>query len=358
MKKLIIENKITIKDALQKLESNSHKCLLVVNKYQKFIGTLNDGDIRRAILKGANIHSKVDEYVRKNSIYMRENQKKKSGFIDKNNRMSHNLLKKIDDNKIDLVPVVDKKFKIKEIIFKKDVKNFLNVNKNNKIQDKTSVVIMAGGEGTRLKQFTNYFPKPLVPFKDTTASEYIINTFKNYGVKKIIMSLNYKKNLIKSYLAENKIKKISYINEKKPMGSAGSLSMLKGKIKNDFFVINCDTLLNINLKKFYEFHKKNNYSLTLVAAHKSMELLYGTCEIKKNGELNKIKEKPKLDYLANVGLYLFKPDVLNYLKNNSFIEMDEFIKEIKNKKKKIGVFPISESNWIDTGIPKERKNNF
>jgi dTDP-glucose pyrophosphorylase len=358
MKKLIIENKITIKDALQKLESNNHKCLLVVNKFQKFIGTLNDGDIRRAILKGAKVQSKVDEHVRKNPVFLKENQKKNSGFLDKNNRMSHNLLKKIDDNKIDLVPVLDKKFKIKEIIFKKDVKNFLNISQNNKIPEKVPAIIMAGGEGTRLKQFTNYFPKPLVPFQDTTATEHIIKTFKNYGVKKIIMSVNYKKNLIKSYLNENKIKNVSFINEKKPMGSAGSLSLLRGKLKNNFFVINCDTLLNINLKKFYDFHINNNYFLTLVAAHKSFELSYGTCEIKKNGELNKIKEKPKLDYLANVGLYLFKPEILKYVKKNTPLEMDNLIKLIKNKKKKIGVFPISENSWIDTGSPNKEEKSF
>lgn len=351
MKKLIIENHITIKDALQKLESNSHKCLLVVNKFQKFVGTLNDGDIRRAILKGAKVNSKVDVYVKKNSIFLLDKNKKKTGIFDKNEKMRKNLLKKIDENKIDLVPVIDNKFRIKDIILRNEIKNLVNIEENNKNFEKIPVIIMAGGEGTRLKQFTNYFPKPLVPFEDTTATEYIINCFKKYGFKKIIMSLNYKKNLIKSYLKENKIKNVSFLNEKKPLGSAGSLSILKGKIKNNFFVINCDTLLSINLKKFYEFHKKNNYSLTLVAAHKSLDLLYGTCEIKKNGELNKIKEKPKFDYLANVGLYLFKPEILKFIKKNSFLEMDELIKRIKNKKKKIGVFPISEKNWVDTGSP-------
>jgi len=351
MKKLIIENHITIKDALQKLESNSHKCLIVVNKFQKFVGTLNDGDIRRAILKGAKVNSKVDLYVKKNPIFLLDKNKKKTGIFDKNEKMRKNLLKKIDENKIDLVPVIDNKFRIKDIILRNEIKNLVNIEENNKNFEKIPVIIMAGGEGTRLKQFTNYFPKPLVPFEDTTATEYIINCFKKYGFKKIIMSLNYKKNLIKSYLKENKIKNVSFLNEKKPLGSAGSLSILKGKIKNNFFVINCDTLLSINLKKFYEFHKKNNYSLTLVAAHKSLDLLYGTCEIKKNGELNKIKEKPKFDYLANVGLYLFKPEILKFIKKNSFLEMDELIKRIKSKKKKIGVFPISEKNWVDTGSP-------
>lgn len=353
MKNFIIENHVKIKEALQKLEINRHKCLLVVNKLQKFVGTLNDGDIRRAILKGAKADSKVNNYVKKNPIYLSEVKKSNSNFFGKNYKMKRNFLKKVDDNKIDIVPIIDKRFRIKEIIFRDEIKDFVNISETNKNNiEKVPVIIMAGGEGKRLKQFTNYFPKPLVPFEDTTATEYIINSFRNYGFKKIIMSLYYKKNLIKSYLRENNIKNVSFLNEKKPLGSAGSLSILKGKINTNFFVINCDTILSINLKKFYEFHKKNNYSLTLVAAHKSLDLLYGTCEIKKNGELNKIKEKPKFDYLANVGLYLLKPEILKYVKKNTPLGMDELIKKIKMKKKKIGVFPISDDNWVDTGTPK------
>lgn len=217
---------------------------------------------------------------------------------------------------------------------------------------------MAGGKGTRLKQFSYYFPKPLIPFQDITAIEYIINTFKNYGFKKIIVSINYKKNLIKSYLNESNIKNITFINEKKPMGSAGSISLLKGKLNNNFFIINCDTLLNINLNKFYDFHINNNCFLSLVAAQKKIELLYGTCEIKKNGELNKIIEKPKLEYLANVGLYLFNVKIFKYIKKNAPLEMDDLIRLVKRKRKKIGVFPISENNWIDTGFPTKEEKSF
>ena len=208
---------------------------------------------------------------------------------------------------------------------------------------------MAGGEGKRLKQFTNYFPKPLVPVEDITAVEYIINNFKNYGVKNFYMSIYYKKNLIKSYLKESNINKIKFLEEKHPMGTAGAISMLKGKIRDDLFVINCDSILSIDLEKFYEFHKKNNFQITLVAASKNFKISYGACEINKNGQLKKINEKPDLNYLVSVGLYLVKPEVIKKVSNKDPLGMDALIKKIKNEGGKIGVFPISENNWHDTG---------
>ena len=208
---------------------------------------------------------------------------------------------------------------------------------------------MAGGEGKRLKEFSKYFPKPLVPYENTTAIESIISRFKNYGVKKFYISVYYKKNLIKSYLDDNQYKNLSFLEEKQPLGTAGAIRLLKGKVKNDFFLINCDTILNIDLEKFYEFHKKNKFDLTLVAASKNFQLSYGACQIKKNGELKKIEEKPKLDYLVSVGLYLLKPEIIKKIPSTSSFNMNNLIEKVKNSGGRIGVFPISENSWIDTG---------
>ena len=108
--------------------------------------------------------------------------------------------------------------------------------------------------------------------------------------------------------------------------------------------------MSINYEKFYEFHKKNNFNITLVAASKNFKISYGACEInKKNGQLIKIKEKPNLNYLVSVGLYLIKPKVLRSIRSKKPLEMDQLITKIKNQGGRIGVFPISENNWLDTG---------
>ena len=154
------------------------------------------------------------------------------------------------------------------------------------------------------------------------AAEHIINFFRDSGIFKIYLTLNYKKKLIKSYF-EDKNLNLKYIEEKRELGTAGSLAFFKKKIKTDFFVCNCDTLLNINIKKFYEYHKKGKFEITLVVATKNFEFPYGTCDIDNRGNLKKITEKPTINYLVNTGLYLMKPSVINLTSNQKFLNMDQ-----------------------------------
>ena len=273
MKNFLIELNSSIRDSLLQLEKNTEKCLVVVDSNNILKGTLTDGDIRRAMLRGSDINSKISKYMKKKPFYFKSKNFTKS---------SDDVNKIIKDKHIDVIPLVDSNHKVVEIILNK---NFIKYLENDKILKNIPALIMAGGEGKRLKQFTNYFPKPLVPIENSTATEHIINSFKKYGIKNFFMSLNYKKNLIKSYFRENKIKNLHFLEEPKALGTAGSIGMLKGKIKNDFFIINCDTILSINLEYFYDYHKKNNYSITLVAAAKNFKLSYGSCEVKKNGQL-------------------------------------------------------------------------
>ena len=349
MQNHLINYKKNIRECLLQLEKNEQKCLIVVNNKKQLKGTLTDGDIRRALLRNANLNTKIIDYIKKRPVIL----KIKNNLItdvEIDNKIQ-NLIEKIRDKTIDLIPVVKSNKQILKII---SIKNFKKTIKKNEKLSKVPALIMAGGRGSRLQQFTNYFPKPLVPVDDVTAVEYIMNNFKSYGVKKFFMSVYYKKNLIKSYLKENKIYNVKFLDEKSPMGTAGAISLLKGKIQTDFFLINCDSILSINLDKFYEFHKKNNFKITLVAASKNFQISYGACEIKKNGELKKINEKPNLDYLVSVGLYLLKPDIIKKISSKQPVSMDSLIKDIKRKGGKVGVFPISENSWVDTGA-KENK---
>ena len=347
MEKFLFNLNKNIKDALLQLELTATKCLIIVDSKNNLKGTLTDGDVRRALLKGADINMGIKQHIRKKPFFIKIhntlNIKKNKNDIEK--KITKEFLKKIKNDHIDLVPVVDKKNFIIDVI---SVKNIQNSPYDKKLTN-ISALIMAGGKGTRLKPFTNYFPKPLTPVKDKTAIETIIDSFSSFGVKDFYISLNYKKNLIKSYLSESKILGLKFIEEKKPLGTAGSISMLKGKINEDFFVINCDSIIQIDLKRFYEFHKNKNFQISLVAATKNFQLSYGSCEINKNGELKKIVEKPKINFLANTGLYLLKPDIINLIPKNKFFEMDVLIKKVKQKGGKVGVFPMNEDQWNDVG---------
>lgn len=351
MKDYLINNQKNFKDALSQLEKNSEKCLIVVDDNKKLEGTLTDGDIRRALLKKANLNTKIYQYIKKNPISLQEKNFQKINTNIRNKIKG--LFLKIKDANIDIIPIIDHKKIVKKIIFTKNFNKFLSPKKD---LSNVPALIMAGGQGSRLKPFSNYFPKPLFPVEDKTAAEHIIKNFETHGVKKFFMSIFYKKNLIKSYFKENNIKNLKFLVENFPMGTAGAISMLKGKIKKNFFVINCDTLLSINLNKFYEFHKKNDFDITIVAASKTIKVPYGSCEIDKKGYLKRIVEKPNLNYLVSVGLYLIKSEVIKKIPTKKKFDMDELIKKVNLTKNKIGIFPISESNWIDTGELKKEIN--
>ena len=209
---------------------------------------------------------------------------------------------------------------------------------------------MSGGKGTRLKPYTNILPKPLLQVNNKTMIENIIDGFRENGISSFFISINYKSKLIKSFFEELSPKyKVKFVEEKKPLGTAGSLYMLKKKIKNFFFVINCDTILDINFSKVLEHHKKNKNDLTVIVAVKEDVIPYGICKIDDLGKLIEINEKPKINNLINIGCYLLNKKIIQQLKQNDYLDFNELINSSINRKLKVGVYPIDESQWTDLG---------
>ena len=341
MKELVIDQQASIKESLVKLEKNKEKCLLVVSKNGVFIGTLNDGDIRRAIIKGANVDAKIKNYVHKKPFYLVPDDLR----TKKGSELAR-LVKSKKSQHIDVIPVLNKKKKIIDLV----TADKLSTNVyNNKSLNKVPLIIMAGGKGTRLKPFTDIFPKPLMPVNNLPAIEHIINYFEKSGVKRIYLTLNYKKKLIKSYFEDNKLHKLKYVEEKKALGTAGSIGLFKNKIKSNFFVCNCDTITKINLVKFYEYHLRGKFDITLTVATKKHGFPYGSCKLDKKGNFTKIIEKPFTNHLVNIGLYLIKPNIINMVSGKTISNMDELLTKAKKRRKKIGVFPVNDDSWIDVG---------
>ena len=259
------------------------------------------------------------------------------------------MIKNFHNTFIGIIPIINEK---------KIVKDFFTIDttlstKNNFLKKKnTPVVIMSGGKGSRLKPFTEMFPKPLVPVGNKTAIDHIIDNFLKSNFDNFVFSINYKSKLLKAYLQEKKEKKIkiNYIQEKKPLGTAGSLKLLPKKfLKEDFFVINCDTILNLDYQSVIEYHKSNKNYITLVVSMKEIEVPYGVCLLKKDNTLDTIYEKPKKRYLVNTGLYVVNSKVVKFIPNNRKFDFDEFIKKVKSKGFKIGLFPIEDNLWKDIG---------
>ena len=151
--------------------------------------------------------------------------------------------------------------------------------------------------------------------------------------------------------------KIKFVEEKKPLGTAGSLSLLKNKIKSTFFLTNCDVMINENYANIYDFHKQKKNDLTIVVSAKKIIVPYGTCILDKKGFLKSIIEKPNLDFLVNTGFYIIEPKILRLMPLNTSVDFDVFIKKCIKKNKKIGVFPIDDNSWLDIGQLSEFKKN-
>ena len=210
---------------------------------------------------------------------------------------------------------------------------------------------MAGGKGLRLNPFTKILPKPLVPLNDKTIIEHIIDKFVSFGIKNFTLTLNYKSKILKSFFKELKNTNITikFLEEKKPLGTAGSLKLLKNKLPNNFFVSNCDVLIKADYKEIYDFHKKNKNIVTIVASTKELKIPYGVCKINKKGLLSQIDEKPSYNFLVNTGLYVINSKSLKLIPSGKRFDVNELINKIKKNKGRVGIFPINEKSWFDVG---------
>jgi len=336
MKNLTIANSITISDAMKALNRTAENCLLVVDENNVLLGTLTDGDLRRSILAGAKFSAQITESFNTNPT-----------FLVKGSYTKEEAMQLLRRKKLGLIPIVDKEHVVVDYIIWSAMNGG---SKPSKTLRNVPVVIMAGGKGTRLEPFTKVLPKPLVPVREKPIIEHIIKCFTDIGCTDFHMTVNYKSKILKAYFEELLPDyQVHFVEEKEPLGTAGSLRFLDDQFKQSFFVTNCDIVIKADYVSLYEFHFKGGYDITLVASAKEYVIPYGTCELNGEGHLSHINEKPKYDFLINTGLYVLNPDVLELIPENKFYHITHLIEDAKNKGKKVGVFPIDDDAWIDVG---------
>ncbi|MDB4794723.1 nucleotidyltransferase family protein [bacterium] len=336
MKDITVNPSISIRQAMKMLDKTAEKCLLVVDKRKKLLGTLTDGDLRRSILTGVKFSEEITNSYNKNPT-----------IIIQGNYSTEEAKQLLRDLKLDLIPLLDKNHLVVDFITWTDIEGKSRPKKN---LCGIPVVIMAGGRGARLEPFTKVLPKPLVPIQDKPIIEHIIERFTDFGCSSFYLTVNYKGKILKAYFEELQSDyKVQFIDEQEPLGTAGSLRFLNGKFNQPFFVTNCDIIIKADYKSLYEFHKKGGYDLTLVASAKEYVIPYGTCELNSDGNLSHINEKPKYDFLINTGLYVLNPDLLRLIPKDKFFHITHLIENAKDQGKKVGVFPIDDDAWIDIG---------
>ena len=327
----------TIRQAMEQLEKTEEKIVFAVDAESRLVGSLTDGDIRRWILSDGDLKAEVRR------VCNRSPHVAQVGFE------IEGLRAQMLDGNLSCVPVVNLAREVVRLVFWKELFQG-EVSLRPKKRLNLPIVIMAGGQGTRLAPFTNVLPKPLIPVGERTVIEIIIDQFLAFGGNEFILSINYKSKILKSFFEElAPAYSVTFLEEKERRGTAGSLRALYSPIQDDLIVSNCDVVIQADLTELVAFHQDNKYDLTLVASLKEYRIPYGVCELEKGGSLFCINEKPHYSFLVNTGMYVVRRDRLSLLPEEGVCDMTEFIDAIKKAGGRIGVFPIGENAWIDTG---------
>lgn len=325
----------TVIQSLKKMDEIKVKMLFVFDS-DRFISILTIGDIQRAIIKGVDMNQPVMSIIDLNKKFA-------SPFDSK-----ESIREKMMTLRAECMPVVDIDGKLVNVYFWKDMFKHTEAQKREKID--LPVVIMAGGKGTRLKPITNVIPKPLVPVGDKTILEVIMDQFEEIGCTKFYMSVNYKADMMEFYLSQLDHKyDIEFFMEEKPLGTIGSVSLLKGKITTPFFVSNCDSINEQDYRDVYDYHVNNNNDMTIVTMVKSFKIPYGVIETGEDGLMLSLKEKPEHTYMVNTGVYILNPGLIGEIPEGEFFHITHLMEKVKSRGGRVGCFPVSEDAWKDMG---------
>ena len=333
-KKSLVSEKDTISDVIKNIDKSGLGISFVVDSRKILLGSISDGDIRRAILKHKELTAKAFEIMNKNPIVCLKTHSEK------------NIKDLMINNKILKIPLVSEQNKFLGVY------DFLRGEKENNIKE-NFFFIMAGGKGERLGKITKETPKPMLPFLGKPMISHILEKAKKEGFRKFIISVNYLKEVLKDFLKDGKELgiEIQYIEEKKPLGTAGSISLLNIELDKPLIVTNGDIISELSYSDLLEHHSKNSSSATMAVYNHTYQNPFGVVE---SDGLNfkSFKEKPLTKSFVNAGIYVLDPSSLRYLKKNNFLNMPDLFERLKVNNRKVIIYPLIES-WMDVGRPED-----
>jgi dTDP-glucose pyrophosphorylase len=328
-KDILLSPGSTIREALKVIDSGAIKIGVVVDENEKLLGTVTDGDIRRGILNNLSLDDAIDSVIFKTPIVCKIDDSKEK------------ILEIAVDKKLYQIPIVDSKGKLIGI---EEVDELLKPK-----YKRSKVVLMTGGLGTRLRPLTNETPKPMLKVGGRPLLESIILGFKKYGFTEIVLSVNYKSEIIENYFGDgsNFGVNIKYIHENKRMGTAGALDYMRELLREPFFVMNGDLLTNINFEHMMDYHIENSSVATMGVREYDFQVPYGV--VKSKGlDLKSIVEKPVHSFYVSGGVYVLDAKVLDFVPENEYFDMPTLFEKVIDKNLKCISFPIREY-WLDIG---------
>ncbi len=329
----------TVKDAIELMDKKNVDAVMISDESLKLLGIFTKGDMRRYILKNNNLQECICHAMNSNpkvfaSRYEAEKACIQGGMV--------------------VYPVVTNTGIITDCLFAKSLNEDECISN---VLENIPLVIMAGGKGTRLYPYTQILPKALMPIGDYSITERIINKFVRWGCKDVYLIINHKANMIKSYFEDlERQYNLYFIKEEEFLGTGGGLSLLKNHIKTKFILSNCDILVEVDYECLIKTHENNKNIITFVGAMKEVVIPYGVITTNENGQIEKLTEKPGFSFITNTGVYVLENKVIQDQEENEFIHITDIAQRYVGKGENVGVFPISEKNWLDMGQFKEMKH--
>lgn len=325
---------LPVKEALRKLdELASDAILFIVNYENKLIGSLTDGDLRRGFIKGLGFESNLSEFIQSNPKYIQQNNYDLNEIIELRNKH------------YSVFPVINDQMQIINVVNFKHQKSYLPVD----------AVIMAGGRGERLRPLTDNTPKPMLKIGDKPIIEYNIDRLGSFGVDDIWLSIGYLGDQLVDYFGDGSKKgiRVKYVWENKPLGTAGSLTLINDFTNDDILMMNSDLLTSIDFEDFFLFFKKNQADFAVACIPYQVNIPYAVIETDEQKVLS-LKEKPTYLHYSNSGIYLMKKEVKNLIPNNKFFNATDLMEHLINSGKKVVAYPLV-GYWLDIGKPADFK---
>lgn len=329
LEKFLVRPDQAVRDAMRVINDNWRELALVADGDRRVIGLITDGDIRRGLLGGLTLDSPATAVMTPDYVAV-DPHADRAAVLDimKARTIRH-------------VPVLDAERRLVGIHFLEALIGTA--------EKPNAALIMAGGEGRRLRPLTDLRPKPMMEVAGRPILERIVLHLVGYGIRRIFISVNYLADMIRSHFAQGESFgcSIEYLQEERPLGSGGALSLLPPGMRHPLLVLNGDLVSQFDVSRLLDFHERHGAAATLAARHFQVDIPFGVLETD-GPRLTALTEKPAVQLLINAGIYVLHPDVLQLVPRDSFFPMTDLFSRLLAQGNTVAVYPIEE-DWIDVG---------
>lgn len=325
----------SLREAMACIDRNGEGIALVVNEERRLLGTISDGDTRRAILSGTDLELPVSELLARAQGDGRP--APTTALVD---TPSHELLHLMNERVLRQIPLVDDEGRVVEVALLGDLLRSYEL--------PLTAVVMAGGFGTRLSPLTDEVPKPMLRVGETPMLERIVKQLRDAGVRRVNLATHYRGDVIADHFKDGSDfgVEVEYVHEDEPLGTAGALGRM-ARAEDPLLVMNGDILTHVDFRAMLHFHREHMADMTVAVRESKVSVPYGIVEVE-DTRVVKISEKPTLRYLVNAGIYLLDAEVVARVPRDRPSDMTHLIEALVTDGARVVGFPIREY-WIDIG---------